>query len=771
LTPRLLVLELTLTAVACVPLSLRRFVPDAAMTLLLPVALLGLLSAWALVHLSGRDIWKVLLLAAVPFFLFLYIGQLGTALESAGRQSLLLLPQLYGWLRDRTAVDLSAWLLALGEFSSQTGSLAQRSGTWLVHAVRGLPSEDPAARALVWSAGFWLMSCWAGWQLRRYGRVLAAVLPFTLLLALVLNFTGHATALLWVHLSCLLLLLGMVTFERRFRAWRESERDYVEIVGMYSVSSTVLLTVILVSAAYLSANTSIEAFLDRLREQRRAAQAAGGHVTDKGARPLAPRHIPSRVDELLGPHPIVAGTPHSRDVVMVISTGDLPPMPPAANPHPVRYYWRTAIFETYTGGGWNDPSGTIRDVSAGQTLMEAPPEGYRLVHEQVRFPAGSTGRLYWTGLLLSADVPIQIHRPAGPPRQEGILGTDMLSAFSPAEVYTAESLQLEPTQAQLRSATAIYPSWMVGRYMSLPDSTPERVRALARRITAAAATPYDRAYLLQDYLRQFPYTLDVPAPPSRRDAADYFLFDLKKGYCDYYATAMVVLSRAAGLPARFVTGYASGSYDSQNASYVVTDADAHSWAEIYFPGVGWVEFEPTASQPLPEREAGSAAPPLTPSASLPHQALLDRLALILSRLPLWLWPLPGAVLLLLFFWMPVKGMLLARLQPSRAVTDIYRLLRRSARPLTGSLIASQTALEYSRDLSARLSRLEKPGRLSRWVTPARDELSCLTDLYSASLFTPQRAGREAALRAARIWSRLSWRLRLARLLILLRRRA
>ena len=78
-------------------------------------------------------------------------------------------------------------------------------------------------------------------------------------------------------------------------------------------------------------------------------------------------------------------------------------------------------------------------------------------------------------------------------------------------------------------------------------------------------------------------------------------FDLQKGYCDYYATSMMVLARAAGLPARMVIGYSSGSYDVGLEVYVVTEAQAHSWVEIYFPDYGWVEFEPTAGRPTRER--------------------------------------------------------------------------------------------------------------------------------------------------------------------------
>ena len=119
---------------------------------------------------------------------------------------------------------------------------------------------------------------------------------------------------------------------------------------------------------------------------------------------------------------------------------------------------------------------------------------------------------------------------------------------------------------------------------------------LAEQLTANITNPYDKAKALESYLRTYPYSLDVTPPPPDRDVVDYFLFDLKTGYCDYYATSMVVLARAVGLPARLVIGYANGIYNPTSAEYVIREADAHSWVEIYFAGVGWVEFEPTASQ-------------------------------------------------------------------------------------------------------------------------------------------------------------------------------
>jgi len=136
-------------------------------------------------------------------------------------------------------------------------------------------------------------------------------------------------------------------------------------------------------------------------------------------------------------------------------------------------------------------------------------------------------------------------------------------------VYQVTSLLPDVGEAQLQAVGSDYPAWVQYRYLALPDEVPARVHALARDLTATAPTPYDRARAIEAYLRTFPYTLDLPAPPVDRDVVDYFLFDLQQGYCDYYATAMVVLARAAGLPARLAMGYYTGIYDESNDRWLM----------------------------------------------------------------------------------------------------------------------------------------------------------------------------------------------------------
>jgi transglutaminase-like putative cysteine protease len=157
-------------------------------------------------------------------------------------------------------------------------------------------------------------------------------------------------------------------------------------------------------------------------------------------------------------------------------------------------------------------------------------------------------------------------------------------------------------EVQLRNAGRNYPPEIRQRYLGLPDSITARTRALAFSLAAGQPTDYDTALAVQDYLRaNITYSLEIPAPPAGQDPVDWVLFTRQEGYCNYYASAMVVLLRAVGIPARMSVGFAEGAFDLDVGLYRVVESDAHAWPEVYFPGYGWVEFEPTASQPVLDR--------------------------------------------------------------------------------------------------------------------------------------------------------------------------
>ncbi|MGV2643766.1 transglutaminase domain-containing protein, partial [Clostridium perfringens] len=139
------------------------------------------------------------------------------------------------------------------------------------------------------------------------------------------------------------------------------------------------------------------------------------------------------------------------------------------------------------------------------------------------------------------------------------------------------------------------PEYMKEMYLQLPEELPLRVRDLAQKITLDAENRYEKAKAIESYLeKNYTYTLQTSVPPEGRDFTDHFLFDTKEGYCVHFATTMTVLLRSEGIPARYVTGFAPGERVAGTVDrYEVAQKNAHAWVEVFFPGQGWVMFDPT----------------------------------------------------------------------------------------------------------------------------------------------------------------------------------
>lgn len=133
-------------------------------------------------------------------------------------------------------------------------------------------------------------------------------------------------------------------------------------------------------------------------------------------------------------------------------------------------------------------------------------------------------------------------------------------------------------------------------YLRMPAEFPERVKDLSKELVKDNSTDYDKVKTIERYLSSgFSYTLTPPAPPKGADFVDFFLFRAKEGYCVHFATAMTMMVRSIGIPARYVEGYAMPGAPSEGGSYAISNDRAHAWTEVYFEGIGWIPFEPTAS--------------------------------------------------------------------------------------------------------------------------------------------------------------------------------
>lgn len=144
----------------------------------------------------------------------------------------------------------------------------------------------------------------------------------------------------------------------------------------------------------------------------------------------------------------------------------------------------------------------------------------------------------------------------------------------------------------LRDATNVYDEDLRRLFLQLPPKLDPRVGVLAAEATTGAATAYDKAVAIERYLRtQFAYTLDLGNPSA--DPLAWFLFERRAGHCEYFASAMTVMLRTLQIPARYVTGFLPGEYNDVGSDFIVRASDAHSWVEVYFPGYGWIPFDPT----------------------------------------------------------------------------------------------------------------------------------------------------------------------------------
>jgi len=163
--------------------------------------------------------------------------------------------------------------------------------------------------------------------------------------------------------------------------------------------------------------------------------------------------------------------------------------------------------------------------------------------------------------------------------------------------YTGLSQLPPPDRARLQAAGTDYPADISEKYLQLPAEIDQRIAALAQSSTARASTPYDKAAALENFLKtKYAYTLNLAGNPGK-DPLAHFLFETRAGHCEYFASAMTVMLRTLGIPSREVNGFLPGEYNDLGGDYIVRASDAHSWVEAYFPGNGWIVFDPTPAAP------------------------------------------------------------------------------------------------------------------------------------------------------------------------------
>ncbi len=246
-------------------------------------------------------------------------------------------------------------------------------------------------------------------------------------------------------------------------------------------------------------------------------------------------------------------------------------------------HWRGRSYDYFDGVRWTRTPGLPRTAPS-PAFYRAQWGGGLQTYEIYGGPPGV--RVLFGLHPIYAVTPLSAIRPF--PDAAG----DMRFVGADAPSYRVSSIASLPPESALRASPDTPPPPQFAPYLQLPQLDP-RIAQLADSLTRGLPTRYDRVRSVERYLRsEFGYTLDLPAT-ARQATLAYFLFERRAGHCEYFSTAMAILLRTLGIPTRNVNGFLGGEWNAAGRYLAVTQNDAHSWVEVWFPQLGWVPFDPT----------------------------------------------------------------------------------------------------------------------------------------------------------------------------------
>jgi transglutaminase-like putative cysteine protease len=482
--------------------------------------------------------------------------------------------------------------------------LGTRVGGWFDAVGSGGVSNDAVVFALAMAALAWLLGLVTAWLVFRDDAVWLAVVFNGL--ALLMNLSYAPASMVgyvgwFAFSSCLLLATQHVA--NRTELWRRAQlRVNWRVVGNVLLGTALAAGGLLSVAWALPSNVSSSQVAVGWNRMTGPWQGFEGdfdrwfaalNASDRNARGLS-------FGRTLAPRG-------------AFDLGDTPVLQVKADA-PV--YLRATTADRYAGQAITSSETTTSTFDANADLLsqDTIPQSRGLLTAQITVLASRTTVAFAPDAPLRFSTPIELDT-RGDPNDVATIRLD--TPVQQNQEYTVVSGVSTATNQELRAAGEDYPEWVRQRYLPLPRTVPRRVVDFAHEITNASPDGFDKALTLESYLRDnFTYTTHVDSVPTDQDWVDYFLFESKQGYCDYFATAMVVMLRAQGVPARVASGFAPGDFDPGTGLSIVRENHAHSWVEAYFPRFGWITFEPSSIRALPPRvEDASAAVGPPPDAS------------------------------------------------------------------------------------------------------------------------------------------------------------
>ncbi|QPC84998.1 transglutaminase domain-containing protein [Phototrophicus methaneseepsis] len=565
--------------------------------------------------------WPVAIETIVPVLIISVLLGFVLARSHYGEVVALLLSTFYAGI----TILFVAAINEPGYLIPNMGSVLVRSIQWLIDLATGGINQDNLVFTLMIAVLFWYLGYNATWHIFRIDRVWRVIVPpgLILLTNIVLN-DGEASLDLYLVLFLFgaLLLIVRSNLDARQWDWYISGIAAPKNIRMQFLRIGAVLAAASLFVAWVVPTGGLQ---ERLDEFQDFLQSDGARqFAEFWSRLISPVEGdgPATADYFGGDSLDLGGAIRLGDQIVFLVSA---PQQPDADA--TRYYWRSRVFEEYGNGRWL-PAATLRVTDA-----MAPME----IHYDPNVVG--TARVAVDQVFTVSSAPTRIIHTAPQPAEVSVggridllrTGTDdnessvnisvirPLRVLNPGDTYGVTSLLSTATAYELREAGTSYPTWVAVPNAQMPAGITNDVVALARQIVdeAGATNPYDQAKAIETWLRtNIGYNEAIPEPPEGIDPVQWFLFDIQEGYCTYYATAMVSMLRSLGIPARMAAGFAQGEWDANLGQYVVRERDAHTWVEVYFPGYGWVEFEPTAAQMPLNRDGDNPLPPEQQAAAL-----------------------------------------------------------------------------------------------------------------------------------------------------------
>ncbi len=491
----------------------------------------------------------------------------------------------------------------IGELQARVYFVLLRLLDWVDAALTGKASADNFVFIFEICFLLWWLTYLGAWSVFRHGYTWRAIVPAGVVLLINTYYAPNSTVgflAAWV-LIALILLIRTNLAEQQLR-WREQRIYFNPDIVWDFLRNSVLFSVALVLAAWvlpgLGRNPQVREVLAPITSRwdetsasmQRLYQGLNRRPADEAA---------NFTDSLtLGGERNVTDEPVFQ--VQALKAR----------------YWRAVVFDTYDGRGWLNTAQDELSYSAGEIVPVAAWRAREAISQTVTLLAPIGDVLFGAPEIAQADLRLNAlarQQAGAAPIAVAAHGTDTDAAavefamvratrdLDRNESYRFTSAVTKATVQDLEAAGSNYPAEILDRFVQIPPDFSSEVATLAQRLTADAVTPYAKAKAIESYLRTIPYNDAIPAPPAGVDPLEYFLFDIQEGYCDYYATAMAMMLRSVGIPARAVSGYAEGILDEETGAYFVTQRDAHTWVEVFFPEYGWIEFEPTAGESALDR--------------------------------------------------------------------------------------------------------------------------------------------------------------------------